>query len=84
MIQLVESSDTITIAQPAARKAINSLRIDAVEPTSTPDDVACTVVLGMVLRRVAAEGTALSFVVVATTVLAVLLLGWRLVARLVA
>lgn len=46
--------------------------------------VACTVVLGMVFRRIAAEGTALSFVVVATTVLTVLLLGWRLVARLVA
>ena len=46
--------------------------------------MACTVVLGMVLRRVAAEGTALSFVVVATAVLTVLLLGWRLVARLVA
>ena len=45
--------------------------------------VACTVVLGMVLRRVASEGTALSFVVVATTVLTVLLLGWRLLARLV-
>ena len=43
----------------------------------------CTVVLGMLLRRVLGEGTALSFVVVATTVLAVLLLGWRLVARAV-
>lgn len=44
--------------------------------------VACAVVLGMVFRLVAAEGTALSFVVVATTVLTLLLLGWRLVARL--
>ncbi|WP_392542089.1 DUF3054 domain-containing protein [Oryzobacter telluris] len=44
--------------------------------------LACTVVVGMVLRRVAAEGTAPSFVVVATVVLGVLLLGWRLVARL--
>lgn len=43
----------------------------------------CTVVLGMIFRRVAGEGTAWSFVLVATTVLAVLLLGWRLVARLV-
>ena len=43
----------------------------------------CTVVLGMLLRRVAGDGTALSFVIVATTVLSVLLLGWRLVARLV-
>jgi hypothetical protein len=45
--------------------------------------VVCTVVVGMLLRRVAGEGTAWSFVLVATTVLAVLLLGWRLVARLV-
>ena len=44
----------------------------------------CTVVLGMLFRRVAGEGTALSFVIVATCVLSVLLLGWRLVARLVA
>lgn len=44
--------------------------------------VACTVVIGMVLRAVAAQGTAPSFVVVATVVLTVLLLGWRLVARL--
>ena len=43
--------------------------------------VACTVVLGMILRRVAGEGTAWSFVVVASVVLSVLLLGWRLVAR---
>ena len=43
----------------------------------------CTVVVGMLLRRVLGEGTAVSFVVVATSVLAVLLLGWRLVARLV-
>jgi hypothetical protein len=43
--------------------------------------VACTVVLGMVFRRVAGEGTAWSFVVVATVVLTVLLLGWRVVAR---
>lgn len=45
--------------------------------------VVCTVVVGMLLRRVLGEGTALSFVLVATTVLTVLLLGWRLVARLV-
>jgi hypothetical protein len=43
--------------------------------------VACTVVLGMVFRRVAGEGTAWSFLVVATVVLTVLLLGWRVVAR---
>ena len=44
--------------------------------------LAATVVLGMIFRQVAGEGTAPSFVVVATTVLGVLLLGWRLVARL--
>jgi hypothetical protein len=45
--------------------------------------LACTVVVGMLLRRVAGEGTAFSFVLVATSVLAVLLLGWRAVATLV-
>ncbi|MBM6405819.1 DUF3054 domain-containing protein [Phycicoccus sp. CSK15P-2] len=44
--------------------------------------VAATVLLGMVLRAVAAQGTAPSFVVVATVVLTVLLVGWRVVARL--
>lgn len=44
--------------------------------------VVCTVVVGMLLRRVVGDGTALSFVVVATTVLTALLLGWRLIARL--
>ncbi|GAA4405124.1 DUF3054 domain-containing protein [Fodinibacter luteus] len=44
--------------------------------------LACTVVVGMLLRRVLGDGTAPSFVVVATAVLSVLLLGWRLVARL--
>ncbi len=43
--------------------------------------VATTVVVGMGLRAVAAQGTAVSFVVVATVVLTVLLLGWRLLAR---
>lgn len=36
-----------------------------------------TVVVGMVLRKATAAGVAASFVVVATTVTAVLLLGWR-------
>jgi len=43
--------------------------------------VVATVVVGMLLRRLAAAGTAPSFVVVATLFLAVTLLGWRLVAR---
>ncbi|QLQ10205.1 MAG: DUF3054 domain-containing protein [Nocardioidaceae bacterium] len=39
-----------------------------------------TVVLGMVLRRISGEGTAPSFVVVATLVTGALLLGWRVLA----
>lgn len=45
--------------------------------------VVLTVAVGMGLRAVAGQGTAPSFVVVATVVLSVLLLGWRLLARLV-
>ena len=37
----------------------------------------CTVGVGMVLRKATAAGVAASFVVVAATVTAVLLLGWR-------
>jgi hypothetical protein len=37
----------------------------------------CTVVVGMVLRKASSAGVAASFVVVAATVTAVLLLGWR-------
>ncbi|AKU17003.1 DUF3054 domain-containing protein [Luteipulveratus mongoliensis] len=37
----------------------------------------CTVAVGMVLRRVVGDGTALSFVIVATLVLGAFLLGWR-------
>jgi hypothetical protein len=39
-----------------------------------------TVVVGMALRRVTGGGVQVSFVVVATTVLALLLTGWRLLA----
>jgi hypothetical protein len=42
--------------------------------------VVSTVVVGMFLRAVTGQGTAPSFVLVATLVLAVLLLGWRAVA----
>ena len=42
----------------------------------------CTVVVGMLLRKATAAGVAASFVVVATSVTALLLLGWRAVARL--
>lgn len=37
----------------------------------------CTVVIGMVLRKASSAGVAASFVVVAATVTALLLLGWR-------
>lgn len=42
-----------------------------------------TVVVGMLLRLVSAQGAALSFVVVATVVLGIFLLGWRAIALLV-
>jgi len=38
---------------------------------------ACTLIGGMLLRAIAGQGTAFSFVLVAGTVLAVFLLGWR-------
>jgi DUF3054 family protein len=41
-----------------------------------------TVVVGMVLRKVSSAGVAASFVVVAASVTALLLLGWRTVAGL--
>jgi hypothetical protein len=37
----------------------------------------CTVVVGMLLRKASSAGVAASFVVVASTVTAALLLGWR-------
>jgi hypothetical protein len=40
-----------------------------------------TLVVGMVLRRLTDAGTAASFVVVASIVLGVLFVGWRLLAR---
>jgi hypothetical protein len=42
----------------------------------------CTVALGMVLRVVSGQGTAIAFIVVALAFLALSLLGWRLLARL--
>jgi hypothetical protein len=42
----------------------------------------CTVAGGMLLRRATSQGTAPSFVVVASLSTAVLLLGWRLAAKL--
>lgn len=42
----------------------------------------CTVVVGMLLRKASSAGMAASFIVVASSVTAVLLLGWRVVAAL--
>jgi hypothetical protein len=44
--------------------------------------VVSTVVIGMLLRLAIGAGTAWSFVAVATAVLTVMLLGWRVLARL--
>jgi hypothetical protein len=43
-----------------------------------------TVVIGMLLRMASGQGTALSFVIVATLVLGAFLLGWRGIAAAVA
>ncbi|MGH3641215.1 MAG: DUF3054 domain-containing protein [Mycobacterium sp.] len=43
-----------------------------------------TVIIGMLLRKATSAGTALSFVVVASLSTAILLLGWRLGARVLA
>lgn len=43
---------------------------------------AITVALGMVLRALSGQGVAVAFIIVATLTLALLLLGWRGVARL--
>jgi Protein of unknown function (DUF3054) len=51
-------------------------RPTAVVPTGVVVWV-CTVAIGMLLRKASSAGVAASFVVVASTVTAVLLLGWR-------
>ncbi len=43
----------------------------------------CTVAVGMVLRVVAGQGTAVAFIVVALAFLGLFLLGWRAVAALI-
>ncbi|MGX9789146.1 DUF3054 domain-containing protein [Mycobacterium sp. MMS18-G62] len=43
----------------------------------------CTVVVGMLLRKATSGGVAASFVVVASVVTALLLLGWRGAAKLI-
>lgn len=44
----------------------------------------CTVVVGMLLRKATSAGTAGSFIVVASITTAVLLLGWRAIATVLA
>jgi hypothetical protein len=44
----------------------------------------CTVALGMVLRVVSGQGTAVAFIVVALAFLGLFLLGWRLLGKLAA
>ena len=56
-------------------------RPTALTPTGVVVWIA-TVAVGMLLRRVSGQGVAVSFVVVASTVTAVLLLGCRAVTRL--
>ena len=56
-------------------------RPTALTPTGVVVWIA-TVAVGMLLRKVSGQGVAVSFVVVASTVTAVLLLGWRAVTRL--
>lgn len=41
---------------------------------------ASTLVLGMIVRRIAGDGTAFSFILVAASFLALFLLGWRFLA----
>ena len=43
----------------------------------------CTVALGMILRVLAGQGTAIAFIAVALAFLGLFLLGWRLLARFV-
>ena len=58
-------------------------RPTAVVPTGITVWVA-TIVVGMLLRRITSQGVAASFIVVASLVTALLLLGWRAVAALAA
>lgn len=48
----------------------------AVAPTGVTVWI-CTVVVGMLLRKATSQGTALTFIAVASAVTAILLLGWR-------
>ena len=69
---------------PAAGWLLASLTLDASPRTWQFGTivVVATVVVGMLLRRLAATGTAPSFIIVATLFLTATLIGWRLLARL--
>lgn len=54
----------------------------AIAPTGVTVWLA-TVVVGMLLRKASSQGVAASFIIVASVVTAVLLLGWRVVAAVV-
>lgn len=56
-------------------------RPTALSPTGLVIWIA-TVAVGMALRKLAGQGVAISFIVVASTVTALLLLGWRVALRL--
>ncbi|MGE0219132.1 DUF3054 domain-containing protein, partial [Mycolicibacterium sp.] len=56
-------------------------RPTALAPTGLAVWVA-TIVVGMLLRRATSQGTAVSFIVVASLMTALLLLGWRALALL--
>ena len=58
-------------------------RPDALAPTGVVIWL-CTVVVGMLLRKATSAGTAVSFVVVASLSTAILLLGWRVGAAVLA
>lgn len=62
----------------AARAYPGAFRPSAIYPTGLVV-WACTVVIGMLLRKATSAGTAPSFIVVATLTTAALLIGWRAV-----
>jgi len=64
----------------AAVGELAALRLPARSPAAGAVVAAGAVAVGMPLRRLAGGGTPLSFALVATTFLVVLLVGWRVVA----
>ena len=78
----ISSLEYTSVASSVVLVTTTPLWVALLSPLILRESTGKAVVIGMLLRRLVGEGTAPSFVVVATTVLAVLLLGWRLVARL--